>query len=279
MEEDRLNPALLREDAEPMAGSGGVFDTIARLWSRETEAAGRAWDAGQAQREAAQCGNRYLAALQSGDMEAAAQFQAQAREIEIRANPYAEQDAFGIERPGMVDAATPHVREIGGKAVLLPSVDGQGNAVTPEAAAALFRQNGQHAGIFASVEQARAFLGQPEARRRELFANWKQKPDSWIESTFGLGAGIEQLPRMFFDQLPTQANRAAWGAAAGFGTGAALALAGGQMGPQVAVAEEVVTIPVAATAGFALGAKAGLSIGAAEAAFYAERGSFALDLG
>lgn len=279
MEQDRLNAALLREDVEPMAGSGGVFDTIARLWNRETEAAGRAWDAGQAQREAAQHGNRYLAALQSGDMEAAAQFQAQAREIEIRANPYAEQEAFGIERPGTVETtAVPHVREIGGKAVLLPSVDGEGNPLAEDAAAALFLQDGQHAGVFSSLEAARGFLSQPEARRRELFANWKQKPDSWIESTFGPGAGIEQLPRMLFDQLPTQANRAAWGAAAGFGTGAALALAGGQMGPQVAVPEEVVTVPVAATAGFALGAKTGWSIGAAEAAFYAERGSFALDL-
>lgn len=279
MEQDRLNAALLREDVEPMAGSGGVFDTIARLWNRETEAAGRAWDAGQAQREAAQHGNRYLAALQSGDMEAAAQFQAQAREIEIRANPYAEQEAFGIERPGTVETtAVPHVREIGGKAVLLPSVDGEGNPLTEDAAAALFLQDGQHAGVFSSLEAARGFLSQPEARRRELFANWKQKPDSWIESAFGPGAGIEQLPRMLFDQLPTQANRAAWGAAAGFGTGAALALAGGQMGPQVAAPEEVVTVPVAATAGFALGAKTGWSIGAAEAAFYAERGSFALDL-
>lgn len=279
MEEDRLNAALLREDVEPMAGSGGVFDTIARLWNREKEAAGRAWDAGQAQREVARHGNRYLAALQSGDMETAARLQEQAREIEIRANPYADQEAFGMERPGTVEtAAVPHVREIDGKAVLLPSVDGEGNALTEEAAAALFLQNGQHAGIFSSVEAARHFLSQPEARRRELFANWRRKPDSWMEATFGPNGGIKQLPRTFFDQLPTQANRAAWGAAAGFGTGAALALVGGQMGPQVAAPEEIVTVPVAATAGFTLGAKTGWSVGAAEAAFYAERGAFALDL-
>ncbi|WP_297671138.1 hypothetical protein [uncultured Desulfovibrio sp.] len=275
-EEDKLQAAFVREDAEQL---GGVFDAVADFWKRETDAVGRAWDKGQVEgREIPRIGNQYLAALQSGDPEAAARYLAEADAKSKVANPYAEQDAFGILRPGTVESAAPHVHEIGGKAVLLPSVDGQGNAVTPEAAAQLFRQNGQHAGIFASAEQARAFLGQPEQRRRDLFTNWKQKPESWVETAFGPGAGIEQLPRMIFDQLPTQANRAAWGAAGGLATGAGVALALGQAGPQVAVPEEVLTVPTAAVAGFFLGAKGGWSVGAAEAAFQVERGSFALDL-
>lgn len=172
----------------------------------------------------------------------------------------------------------PHVFQVDGKAVLLPSRDENGNSVSLEQAAEKFQQSGEHAGIFTSREHALTFLSQKPDRQREIASNWRETPeDTWV-SSIGLDHVLEQLPRRFFEQWPTQANRATWGAAGGFTVGAGSALVFGQAGPQIALPEEIVTVPAAAITGTIVGGKTGWIVGGGESAFYSERGSFALEL-
>jgi len=292
--EDRLNTAMAKND--PALGEAmSLGQKVGHVWDRETGAVGTGWEKGQGQRQQARLGDSYLAALGRGDNEAAAQIMAESDALNKRLNPLWEQESFGLLKPGNLPfisqplpgrqaaagppqqdltdifSAPPHVVQVGDKAVLLPSLDDKGQPVSEEQAAELFRQSGQHAGIFTSQAHAQAFLAEKPKRQREIAANWRDKPeDSWV-SKAGLDLALEQGPRMVFDQYPVQIRRAAEGALLGGGT----ALALGQAGPQAALPEEIVTVP----AGAAVGGKIGWSLGAGEAAFYPERNSFALELG
>ena len=81
----------------------------------------------------------------------------------------------------------------------------------------------------------------------------------------GFFAGIpivtaEQLP-IFARTLSSGIKFGVSGLAAGAGTGAVGALIAGQLGPQVALPEELVTVPVAATGGAVIGGRAGFQLG------------------
>ena len=268
--EDRLNVALAKSD--PALGDSMSFaENLGRIWDRETTATGKSWDAGERQRQTSRLGNRYLAALSAGKAEEAAGIQAEAEALEKQGNPWWEQDAYGLLKPGAARiGAKPHVHLVDGKAVLLPGMDAQGQVIALETAIERFNQTGEHGGIFAGPKHALAFLAQTPEKRSALFAGWREKPEeSWAEAA-GLTSALEQLPRMLIDQLPTQINRAGWGAL--LAGGGAFVL--GQAGPQVVLPEEVITVPAAAIAG----GKAGWIAGAGESAFYSERGAFALEL-
>lgn len=79
--------------------------------------------------------------------------------------------------------------------------------------------------------------------------------DSWLEK--GWTGAAQQLPILMEIGL-----EAISGGAIGAGAGAGLALVAGQLGPQVATPEELITVPGAAAIGFSRGAQVGAFAGA-----------------
>jgi hypothetical protein len=78
---------------------------------------------------------------------------------------------------------------------------------------------------------------------------------SWLMNT------VSYTGTQIFTALPTAGGAAAIGAGAGAGVGAGGALVAGQLGPQAAAPEEVVTVPVAALAGALRGGRYGYVTG------------------
>lgn len=70
----------------------------------------------------------------------------------------------------------------------------------------------------------------------------------------------EQLP-IFAKTLSSGAEYGMKGAMAGAGAGAGAALVAGQLGPQVALPEELATVPAGAVAGFGIGGRSGFQLG------------------
>jgi len=113
-----------------------------------------------------------------------------------------------------------------------------------------------------------AMLGRatPEMRKRQQEIQNKMQS----QSTYGITGFFEGIPGAMANQIPIFA-RTLFGkvkgsvvaADVGAASGATAALVAGQMGPQVATPEELVTVPAGAATGFTLGAVTGWRYGSA----------------
>lgn len=112
-----------------------------------------------------------------------------------------------------------------------------------------------------------AILGTITSEQRDL---QKALEDELSQTDdYGIDGFFEQIPGAVANQLPILGNTLSGsvkgigaGALIGAGKGAAAAAVAGQLGPQVATPEEVVTVPAAAIAGATAGAVTGWRLGA-----------------